>query len=189
MFFWISVKTAKSYESEDDLRLKCTLCQKITEYHQNETKQIEPLENSYCKQDPSNKWCRFVVETSKQYINYSIYHPQTNYCVAASLCAKELSPDLSGSRCETCVFLATYLSHVPTDLRNEAFSSFCLTSRPYGMFLCGDIEDDGLDYFLRDMDKYKLPEHICVKQHFCKKKKQPKATPEPTPTAEPKEEL
>ena len=170
-FFSLLVKTIE-YGSEDDLRLRCSLCKKIQKYHEENPNsgKIQPKNSSFCTENPSDKWCSFIDKVSEQYLNSST-RQKANFCYLSSICYNEPDSSLSGPRCGACVFLANHLMRFPPEHQNKAFSSFCITSKSYVASLCADIEDESLPSFLNDVNQIKDAEEVCQLQHFCRVKK------------------
>ena len=173
MFFSL-VFSSFSFEtgSEDDLRLKCSICQKIVKYHESNPKsgEILPENSSFCTENPNDKWCSFIDKVSKQYLNSTTRQKQ-NYCFYSSLCYNEPDPSLVGPRCDSCVFLSNHLMRFPPEHQKQAFSDFCITSKSTVASLCADIEDESLNSFLKDINEMKDAEEVCKAQHFCRVKK------------------
>ena len=173
MFFFFSFfVNSFEYGSEDDLRLKCSLCKKIVKYHEDNPNsgKIQPKDSSFCTKNSNDTWCNFIDKVSEQYLN-STKRQKTNYCYLSSLCYNEPDSSLSGPRCSSCVFLVNHLMRFPSEHQNQAFSDFCVTSKSNVASLCADIEDESLSSFLYDVNKIKDAEDVCKTQHFCRIKK------------------
>ena len=173
MFYFLLFQTNSiNTVSEDDIRLKCAICNKIVNYHQTNTtaEKISPKESSFCTKNSDSMWCTFIQEVSEQYLNATT-REKIDFCYLKSLCFTPPDPSLTGPRCEACVFLANHLMKFPPEQQRQAFSDFCITSKSTVSSLCADIEDESLNSFMREINEMKDAEEVCKAQHFCRIKK------------------
>ena len=173
MFLFLVSFKSFSFWSEDDIRTRCQICRKVVKYHNENPEKpiISASDNSFCKNNSGNSWCSFVEKLSQNYVNLTAEQKKNDYCIRSSTCYPEQNPNLQGPRCGSCIFMAHHLIRFQKSYQKTAFYQFCISTKPSVASLCADIEEDSVDNFLNDLNKFRNATETCKSQHFCKVKK------------------
>lgn len=170
LYFFFLKGLSFGYLTADELSLRCTLCKKIISYHSAhpDEKRFRPIKDSYCSNNEDDPWCKYITSVSSDYFKLTSQNAKDKYCYQTVSCFPNVTGLYDGNRCQSCVDLASLLLLYDEVNRTDVFNTFCITSKLIPSSLCGDIIDDGLDDFMKDLQTLKDSIVTCKSLHYCR---------------------